>query len=61
MQVFGASQIYTPDNLRADNKADAPGKLRDIIPPRLTLVPTHQPKICIISTIARGAYTQLHL
>jgi len=33
MQVFSASKIYTPDNLRADNKANATAPLRDIVLP----------------------------
>lgn len=32
-QQFRASQIYTPDNLRADNNASATANLRDIVFP----------------------------
>lgn len=31
LQVFPASKLYTPDNLRADNKANATANLRDIV------------------------------
>ena len=32
-QIFPASKLYTPDNLRADNKASASANLRDIVLP----------------------------
>jgi len=44
MQVFSASQIYTPGSLHADSKAGAPGMLHDNPPLVLTLIPKHQPK-----------------
>jgi hypothetical protein len=36
-QIFPASKIYTPDNLRADNKANATANLRNIVLPSSTL------------------------
>lgn len=33
MQVFDRSQLYTPDDLRADNNASADAALRDIVFP----------------------------
>ena len=33
MQVFGKSQLYTPDDLRAANNASADATLRDIVFP----------------------------
>lgn len=36
-QVFSLSQIYTPDNLRTDNKANATANLRDIVLPGAAL------------------------